>query len=73
MAPEIRGTEKYTGELSDIFSLGVVLFTMYFGDEPWSSTKTQDENFQKYKKKRINLFLNKQGSAQLYRNKKVPK
>ena len=73
MAPEMHGTEEYTGELSDIFSLGVVLFTMYFCDEPWKSTKTQDKNFQKYKEKRINLFLNKKGSRKLYRNRKVPK
>ena len=65
----MHGTEEYTGELSDIFSLGVVLFTMYFCELPWSETKTQDENFQKFKEKRINLFLNEPGSTELYQNK----
>lgn len=71
MAPEIHSSEEFTGKLCDIFSLGVVLFTMYFCAEPWSSTKTTSTNkyFMSYKEKRINLFLNQRDPARHYRNK----
>ncbi|OHT16613.1 CAMK family protein kinase [Tritrichomonas foetus] len=34
--PEIINNEKYDGKLSDIWSLGVVLFTMATGSLPWT-------------------------------------
>lgn len=38
-----NGTEEYSSGLSDIWSLGVLLFAMLTGQEPWSSASTSDE------------------------------
>lgn len=41
MAPEVReGT--YNGYQADIFSLGVILFTLYFGHPPFHNSKQKD-------------------------------
>jgi len=45
MAPEMHSVGAYSGEPCDIFSLGVVLFTMHFYMEPWTSAKTTNMYF----------------------------
>lgn len=46
MIPEIlaaNGTEEYSNSLSDIWSLGILLFAMLTGQQPWSSASLTDE------------------------------
>ena len=49
MAPEIVKKEKYIAQYSDIWSLGVLLFSMLFGRFPFKG-KTQEELFENIKK-----------------------
>ena len=49
MAPEIVKKEKYIAQYSDIWSLGILLYSMLFGRFPFKG-KTQDELFEKIKK-----------------------
>lgn len=42
MAPEIRARKKYNGTKADIFSAGVVLFTMYTGTPPFTRASPND-------------------------------
>jgi serine/threonine protein kinase len=42
MAPEIRKQEKYNGKQTDIFSMGVVLFTLVVGYFPFSTADLKD-------------------------------
>ena len=46
MAPEIREGQTYDGKSADIFSLGVVLYTMIQGTHPFSQA-SKDESFYK--------------------------
>lgn len=43
MAPEIRGGRVYNGKQTDIFSFGVVLFTLIVGFFPFSEAKQDDQ------------------------------
>ena len=52
MAPEIINKEKYIAQYSDIWSLGVLFFTMLFGRFPFKA-KTQEELFNKINKGQI--------------------
>lgn len=45
MAPEIWGTESYDGRKADIFSMGVVIFTMVVGYQPFDIAKPKDKDF----------------------------
>jgi serine/threonine protein kinase len=42
MAPEIRESKEYDGRQTDIFSLGVVLFTIVVGYFPFSKAELTD-------------------------------
>ena len=42
MAPEIRESKEYDGRQTDIFSLGVVLFTIVVGYFPFSKAEMND-------------------------------
>ena len=43
VAPEIRLKKGFGGVGPDIYALGVVLFTMHFGQAPWSETTEKDK------------------------------
>lgn len=43
MAPEIRKQQKYNGKQTDIFSMGVVLFTLIVGYFPFSTADLKDQ------------------------------
>ena len=49
MAPEIVKREKYIAQYSDIWSLGVLLYSMLYGRFPFKG-KTQKELFENIKK-----------------------
>ena len=42
MAPEIRAGQVYNGKQTDIFSMGVVLFTLVVGYFPFSAAEDND-------------------------------
>jgi len=46
MAPEIRNRETYNGKQTDIFSMGVVLFTLVVGFFPFSTASHKDQFYQ---------------------------
>lgn len=46
MAPEIRSGESYNGKQTDIFSMGVVLFTLVVGYFPFSTASQEDQFYQ---------------------------
>ena len=52
MAPEIVNKEKYIAQYSDIWSLGVLLFSMLYGRFPFRA-KTQKELFEKINEAKI--------------------
>jgi len=43
MAPEIRTESSYNGKQTDIFSMGVVLFTLVVGYFPFSIASQEDQ------------------------------
>jgi len=43
MAPEIRNGEEYNGKETDIFSMGVVLFTLVVGYFPFTKASFSDK------------------------------
>lgn len=43
MAPEIRSGQVYDGRQTDIFSMGVVLFTIVVGYFPFSTADLKDD------------------------------
>lgn len=45
MAPEIRLNKKYDGRKIDIFSAGVVLFTLILGYFPFKQASSTDQFF----------------------------
>ena len=52
MAPEIINKERYIAQYSDIWSLGVLFFSMLYGKFPFKA-KTQDELFTKINKAQV--------------------
>lgn len=46
MAPEVRENETYNGKQSDVFSMGVVLFTLVVGFFPFSTASYEDKFYQ---------------------------
>ena len=46
MAPEIRESKEYDGRLTDVFSMGVVLFTIVVGYFPFSKAEFNDQFYQ---------------------------
>ncbi|KAG4300970.1 hypothetical protein PCANB_002690 [Pneumocystis canis] len=55
VAPEI--TEEYDGEAVDTWSCGIVLYTLFFGNTPWSEPTNFDPNFCLFKKHKNQLYL----------------
>lgn len=51
-APEILST--YDGEKVDVWSAGVVLFTLYLGSNPWNEPTSQDKLFRDFARSRGN-------------------
>ena len=45
MAPEIMTGENYSGSVADIFSSGVILFTMVRGGPPFLQSTKSDKYF----------------------------
>lgn len=48
MAPEVQNknfSQTYKGLPADIFSMGVILWTMHFGMAPFNSTRNNDRNY----------------------------
>jgi len=43
MSPEILNRERHDPQVSDIWSLGVILYHMLVGESPWSSVESLDE------------------------------
>ena len=66
MAPELHSAESFSGSKCDIFALGVLLFTMYFGIPPWTQTTEQDRTFRYYKSNVLNLFKFHGGTRQKF-------
>ena len=52
MAPEIINKEKYIAQYSDIWSLGVLFYSMLYGKFPFKA-QTQDELFTKINKAQV--------------------
>ena len=69
MAPEVRTNKGYSGVKPDLFSLGVLLFTMYFGRPPWLESSDRDRYFRAYRQKPDHLF--KCYAHQFYKNDKI--
>lgn len=55
IAPEI--TEEYDGEAVDTWSCGIVLYTLFFGNTPWSEPTNFDSNFCLFQKHKNQLHL----------------
>jgi len=45
MAPEVLGCQEYRGKLADVFSLGVMLFTMLYGFPPFEEASLTDARY----------------------------
>lgn len=58
MAPEIiqNASSGYFGEQADIYSLGVILFIIYFGQPPFNKADERDNYYRLYKKKSSAFF-----------------
>lgn len=57
MAPEVRSGDGCSGCKPDIFSLGVLLFAMYYGKFPWDSTSGNDYYFNAFKENRCEFIV----------------
>ena len=55
VAPEVRN-RCYSGPKPDLFSLGVMLFMMYFGRPPWLESSDRDAYFRAYRCRPEHLF-----------------
>ena len=58
MAPEILEKKYYDGTKADVFSLGVLLFTLVIGRFPFKRANDEDENW-KQAKERGYVFIAK--------------
>ncbi len=47
MAPELFTSKGYSGELADVFALGVVLFALLLGRPPFRVANLQDELYRR--------------------------
>ena len=47
---------KYTGDQSDIFAIGVLLFILYTGSPPFLGTKTSDKVYKRIRENRFESF-----------------
>ena len=56
MAPEIVAGEDYQGVMADIFSAGVILFTMYKGAPPFQKSSPVDPFFKLLKDGKHDIF-----------------
>ena len=45
MSPQIESFEPYSGKESDVFAIGVILFTLVFGLAPFERASISDNNF----------------------------
>lgn len=62
-APEILRNEPYSGIKCDIFSLGVILFTLVFHTFGFKSASSNDNYYYLIKKKKFNQYWDKIGKA----------
>jgi len=55
MAPEIFDADKkgYRGELVDVWSCGIILYLMLFGEHPWSEAMELDPRFELWSQRRV--------------------
>jgi len=56
MAPEILALEPYQGTTSDLFALGVILFIMKAGYQPFKVASLEDSNYKLLGMNRSDLF-----------------
>ena len=59
MAPEIHNRQIYDGKAVDVFALGVILFIMVVGNQPFRLAKDDDPFYQKFKQGEYEEFFAK--------------
>lgn len=59
MAPEIWGTAAYDGRKADVFSMGIVIFAIVVGYQPFAKASHKDKYFQMFLQGDLNLFWKK--------------
>lgn len=59
MAPEVLAKKPYQGHYADLFSLGVILFSMYCGHPPFDLATPTDNYYSLIYRNRIEEFWNK--------------
>ncbi|QLG72125.1 hypothetical protein HG535_0C04790 [Zygotorulaspora mrakii] len=57
MAPEILHSGEYYADMTDIWSIGVLIFVILTGETPWEFPSFEDENFE--------LFISNKGNLNL--------
>jgi serine/threonine protein kinase len=57
MAPEVYSYKEYHGRSADVFSAGVMLFTMAFGFPPFEHASTDDVRYRLVQNKGLNSLL----------------
>ena len=68
MAPELYNNEEYDGSLIDIFSCGVVLFTMVMGSLPFVKANMYDKNYQKMYYDKEKFWSNRKINSDSFKN-----
>ncbi|KAJ3095810.1 serine/threonine-protein kinase HAL4/sat4 [Physocladia obscura] len=48
IAPEVFSNHEYDAELADIWSVGIILYTMLFNSTPWKAAKSSDGRYQTF-------------------------
>ena len=56
MAPEIRAGLQYDGRAADIFSTGVIIFTMVTSTFPFDKAEKDDANYNLIRKQNYTVF-----------------